>query len=590
MRVSIRKLPPRWVMAALVFGLTIATGSRLVFLSADRHASQARQSAQLAGSRCGRALQTQLERLARLTKDRSARNVMLISATGAVSVESESDLLLAQSISVELAALDAQLGGANSTRDLTTALQVGTQWLVVSRSATAPRSDGSATGDITSAVSFLELDRLLANARIDQLGSAGYDFELSQVDRFTQRPRVLRTSRFAPLVEPVTNTIVVSGGNWIIALSPRAGWYPITDLGFRIAVLGTLALLLSVMAFDMAHGTARLSAALAASRRRNQAVNLRLVEQVQQREDLQRKVDHAYHHDTLTGLPNRRYFMNRLDQGLRETRVRRNYSLGVILVEISRLKEIYDTSGQDAGDELMQQAARRFEKLLSGFEQVVARWGAGQFALLLYDVHSVDTALSAVKLMQNDLCTPFELRNKRLAVSARFGVTCVHTGMRRAADVVREADIALAAAKSRGSREAVVFNSELKNETAGLIHLESDLHSALERREFQLAYQPIVELSSSRIVGVEALLRWQHPVEGLLQPDSFLAIAEEAGLLVPITRWVIRHACQTASAWRKHLPPGAEFYVSVNLPEAALRTTDLADYVGGMLERCKLPA
>jgi diguanylate cyclase (GGDEF)-like protein len=262
----------------------------------------------------------------------------------------------------------------------------------------------------------------------------------------------------------------------------------------------------------------------------------------------------------------------------------------VILLEFDRFKVINDTLGHEAGDDLMLQAARRFQKLLAAFEHVLARWGGGQFALLLVDVHSVDTALSVVGSLQGALRAPFEVRKNLFVLSTRTGITCVHSGLRRASDVAREAAIALSAAKTHESAEPVVFNPALNSDAAGLIHLESDLHLALERREFRLFFQPIVELRSGRLVGMEALLRWQHPVEGLLGPDKFLAIAEEIGLLVPVTRWIIRKVCKVVSEWRQQLPPEAQFYVSVNLPEPELRRTDLADYVQGILEHTAVPA
>jgi diguanylate cyclase (GGDEF)-like protein len=585
-----RKLPPQWLLAAVVLLTTVTAGARLAVLSRERHASQARRSAQIAVTRAGQALEVQLEHLVHSATDPTARNRLWIAADGAVQLSPGSNAMLANSIANELAAANARQGNAATTPERVEALRVGSQWIAVARTS-VPGPPGRAAGQPGgTTVGYLELEQLLAHAGFGQLPTAGYDFELSQIDRVTPDRRVLLSSRATPLAEPVTGTIRFPGGRWTLALSPREGWYPVADLLVRIAVLATVALTLSLMAHDAVRTTWRLRAALAILRRRLQAANQRLLEEVQQREDLQKSVDHAQYHDAFTGLPNRRYFMNRLDQGLREARLRRHYGLGVVLLECDRFQMINDTLGQEAGDELILQAARRFEESLTAFEHVLARWGGGQFALLLFDVHSVDTALSVAGLLHDALRAPFELRKSLFSLSTRTGLTCVQGGLRRASDVAREADIALSAARTRESAEAVVFSPALNRDAASLIHLESDLHLALERRELRLLYQPIVELRSSRIVGLEALLRWQHPTEGLLGPDKFLPIAEELGLLVPITRWIIRKTCKVASGWRTQLPPAAQFYVSVNLPEAELRRTDLADYIEGILKQMQLPA
>lgn len=589
--VLLRKLSPAWLAAILVFAVTTTAGSRLAVLSADRHALQARRTAQIAVNRSGEALQAQLERLAHSGTDTSSRKRVWVGLDSALYASPGSNAMLAKSIVSELAPADARRDIAAATPELVEVLRVGSQWIVVARTSVPVPRRRTAGQALTAAssISYLELDQLLALAGFRELPIAGYDFELSQFDEATLARRVLLPSH-AALVEPVTGTIHLPGGTWTLALSPRAGWYPVAQVLVRAVTLITIAWLLSLIAYDAVRTSGRLRGALATSRRRVRAINHRLMEEVRQRESLQKSVDHAHHHDAFTGLPNRRYFMNRLDEGLRRARIRRNYSVAVILLEFERFKVINDTLGHEAGDDLILQAARRFEKLLAAFEHVMARWGGGQFALLLFDVHSIDTALSVIRLLQDALRAPFEIRKNLFVLSTRTGITCVPAGLRRASDVVREAAVALSAAKTQETPEPVVFSPALNSDAASLIHLESDLHLALERREFRMLFQPIVELRSGRIVGMEMLLRWQHPIEGLLGPDKFLAIAEEIGLLVPITRWAIRRVCKVASDWRQQLPPEAQFYVSINLPEPELRRTDLADYVKGILEHTQLPA
>jgi EAL domain-containing protein (putative c-di-GMP-specific phosphodiesterase class I) len=200
------------------------------------------------------------------------------------------------------------------------------------------------------------------------------------------------------------------------------------------------------------------------------------------------------------------------------------------------------------------------------------------------DVHSAEGALNIAALLQRALQDPFELRKHRLTVAARVGVTYIETGLQRAEEAVREADLALSVAKRHESATAVAYQAGMGGSAASLVSLEADLHVALERRELHLLFQPIVDLRTQRAAGVEALLRWRHPIEGTLTPDKFLGVAEEGGLINSITRWTIARACTLASEWQQRLPRGTEFYLSINLSAAALRDPELGAYVAGVLK------
>jgi diguanylate cyclase (GGDEF)-like protein len=261
----------------------------------------------------------------------------------------------------------------------------------------------------------------------------------------------------------------------------------------------------------------------------------------------------------------------------------------VIIVDISRFKLVNDMLGHTAGDELMVQAARRFEKSTSAFEGVLARWGGDQFAVLILDVTSTDMALQVAGLLQDELRTPFELRRHKLVVTATIGVTSVDSGQQRAEDVVREADIALTVAKRQETSKIVVYSPNMAGQAATLVSLEADLHVALEKHELRLLFQPVVDLRTYRMVGAEALLRWRHPVESVLAPDKFLRIAEEAGLMVPITRWIILRVVKLAGEWLRRLPANQKFFISINLSPTALRDPGLAEYIAALLRETQLP-
>jgi EAL domain-containing protein (putative c-di-GMP-specific phosphodiesterase class I) len=175
------------------------------------------------------------------------------------------------------------------------------------------------------------------------------------------------------------------------------------------------------------------------------------------------------------------------------------------------------------------------------------------------------------------------LRKHRISVGVRVGVTSIDSGLQRAEEALREADIALSVAQRQEAASAVAYQPMMGGSAASLVSLEADLHLALERRELHLLFQPIVDLHNQRAAGAEALLRWRHPVEGLLTPDKFLGVAEEAGLIVPITRWTIQRVCKLASDWRRCLPPERDFYFSVNVSATALRDPEFGKFIAQVL-------
>ena len=371
----------------------------------------------------------------------------------------------------------------------------------------------------------------------------------------------------------------------------RAGWYPANRVATEIGLLALLAWLVAFGTHDLLHRSQHLKAQLDASQQSQASLGERLENEIEGRMDLQKSFEHARYHDAFTGLPNRRFFMDQLDRALREVRARRRHGVAVAVIDIDRFSLITETLGHAAGDELMVQAAQRFEQAVRGFESVLARLEGSQFALLMFDVLESKAAMKVTGALQDCLRQPFELRRHRLAIAASIGVSCADSGLTRAEDLVREADIALAAAKrAEGGQRMVAYSRTLGGDAASLVSLEADLHLAIERNELRLLFQPIVDLRTGLAVGAEALLRWLHPVEGVLLPDRFLAIAEESGLIVPITRWVISRAGRIAGDWRGRLDPSVPFYLSVNLSAVALRDPNLTEHVGATLARSRLPA
>ena len=440
-------------------------------------------------------------------------------------------------------------------------------------------------------------ERIASTQPMKRLGAAGYDFEISEVDAARSFRQVLLRSQVEPLEEPARAAVRVPGnflpetpgGHLELAIRPKAGWYPVRDLATSIGLLLIVAWLLAFGAYDLTHSLQRARATAESLRHRLRLLNQRLTGEIEARQQLQQSFDHARYHDAFTGLPNRRYFMDRLDRALRDVRARKRQRLAIILVDIERFRQINDTLGQTAGDEVMVQAARRFGEATSALDAILARWSEDQFAALVFDVPSNEGAMAIADAMQVELQQPFELRKHRLSVTARMGVTFVESGLQRAEEALREADIALSVSRRHEGAKTVAYLPAMGGDAASLVSLEADLHVALERNEMRLLFQPIVELSTGNVVGSEALIRWRHPVEGLLRPSRFLAIAEEAGLLVPMTRWVILRVCKIAGDWRRRLPTNVPFYFSINLSATVLRDPGFVDYVALVLRETGTP-
>lgn len=613
MRPAELRRSPSWMPAAAVAALVVLAGARLISLSVRDHAAELRSTAQGAVSHHAQLIEVQLQTLldrARGESRRAAgtvdhrehpappltavpgRNAFWMAGMGVVLRTGDADPAVSRALAGEWAA--AQAGGRTAA-GLFGPVRYGSQWFVAAQAPIELPPVSSTTAGAR-AFAYEALDGLLLRAGFGRLVREGYDFELFQDAENSREPRMFLRSRAAPLDEPVTGAIHPPGAAALspptyleLAIRPHPGWYPIAPLAADLAVLALVAWVLAFGAYELAYSARHARRALATARGRLRAVNARLAAEIEQHDALQKNLEHARYHDPSTGLPNRRYFMSQLDRALRDLQARRRRRLGIILIEIDRFTLINDTLGHTAGDDLLLQAAQRFAKVLERTEHSLARWGGDQCVALLYDVDSPADVRAIADALHAARQEPFALRRHRVRVATRMGFTCIERGLRRPEEALREADVALSVARRPSGPHTVEYTADLGNAAVSLVNLEADLHLALERGEFGLLFQPIFDLRAMRVVGVEALLRWHHPVEGMLTPERFLSIAEEAGAIVPITRWVIRQVCRLIADWRQSLPRDADFYVSVNLSAAALRDPGLWEYVASVLEATRIP-
>ena len=599
-----------WWPAVVVAAVVALTGARLLTLSAHERATQLRVAAQSAVASHARLIESELQRLLADARDEARRaantprgvpllsvaprrNAFWMTDTGTVLRAGDADPTVSRALASEWA-----LGGGtgHGAAALFGPVRYGSQWFVAAQAAIdIPAANGTAAARAR-VVAYEGLDALLLRAHFGQLVHEGYDFALLQSLPLIPEQRVFNSSHgnFTDTVSGAINAPGAlasrsSSAYLELAIRPRTGWYPARYLATGIGLVAVLAWLLAWGAHDMTHSLSRTQAALATARGRLRGTHARLATEIEKYDALRKSLEHARYHDPSTGLPNRRYFMDQLDRALREMRIGRLQRIAVGLIHIDRFTLINDTLGHTAGDELLLHAAQRFEKVLGGFETVLARWGSGQLALLVHPVQSAAALQAIASDLQSACQEPFALRKHRVRIATHIGYTCIDSGLQRNEEVLREADIALSVANQQKGPLSVGYTPGMGGAAMSLIGLEADLHVALSRHEFGLLFQPIVDLHGGRAVGVETLLRWRHPVQGLLTPDKFLAIAEEAGVIVPVTHWVIERACRLATAWRQRLPADSDFYISVNLSAAALSDPGLHQYVARVLEVTHTP-
>ncbi len=298
-----------------------------------------------------------------------------------------------------------------------------------------------------------------------------------------------------------------------------------------------------------------------------------------------RTVDDAIHqafHDSLTGLPNRSLLLDRLQQALARSQ-RSGTHVGLMFCDLDDFKTINDSLGHAAGDELLVAVAQRFAGCIRPGD-TAARFGGDEFVLLFEELDHAQVTEPARRILEA-LGRPFKVRGRDVVVGVSIGIAA---GSDSAEDMLRNADLALYRAKDAGKGRFEVFEPRMHTAMVERLELEGELRLALRRNELRLDYQPIVRLVDGRIEGVEALVRWQHPERGLLQPDDFIPIAEDSRLVVPLGRWVLEEACRQAMLWEAALPSDRAPAVSVNLSGVELAAADTPAFVASILRQTGL--
>jgi diguanylate cyclase (GGDEF)-like protein/PAS domain S-box-containing protein len=301
--------------------------------------------------------------------------------------------------------------------------------------------------------------------------------------------------------------------------------------------------------------------------------------------------------DPLTGLPNRLLFTDRLARLFKYAKRRREHSFAVLFLDLDGFKMINDSLGHLVGDQLLVGVASRLEKCLRATDTVarlgegfiVARLGGDEFTVLLDDLKDPGDAKQAAERLMKAVTAPFMLGGREVFTSVSIGIALSNPNYDQPEDILRDADTAMYRAKTLGKARYEIFDADMRASVMARLQLEMDLRRAIERGEFNNVYQPIVSLATGKIVGFEALLRWQHPTRGHLSPDEFISVAEETGLIRELGWWNLREACRQMSEWRASYPAWSQLTMSVNLSPKQFLQPNLVEDVGSLLRELNLP-
>ncbi len=309
----------------------------------------------------------------------------------------------------------------------------------------------------------------------------------------------------------------------------------------------------------------------------NEDLERRVKLRTEQLTDAYQKIEHQALHDSLTKLPNRTLFQDRLEQAML-TGQRENRPFALVMMDLNKFKEINDTMGHHSGDLVLQETASRLRGILRQSD-TVARLGGDEFALILPTIKDMSTAATAANKIIDTIGKGMELEGHTLHVGTSLGIALYPRDGNDSAVLMRHADIAMYSAK-RSKSGFMLYSTELDQSNLGQISLQKDLMKAITQNQLILHYQPKIDFASERVSGVEALVRWQHPEHGLMFPGDFIQMAEQSGLIKPLTRWVLSTALKQCKRWHDE---GRDLTISVNVSSASLQDVQFPNDVAAVL-------
>ncbi|MBR8836811.1 MAG: EAL domain-containing protein [Stigonema ocellatum SAG 48.90 = DSM 106950] len=306
------------------------------------------------------------------------------------------------------------------------------------------------------------------------------------------------------------------------------------------------------------------------------------------RKEAEEKLIYNALHDPLTGLPNRNLLMERLELAINRSKRIENYHFAVLFLDLDRFKVINDSLGHLAGDQLLTIIAQKLKSMIRAMD-LAARLGGDEFVILLENLAGIEEAIVVAERILTNFQATLMLNEYEVFMTTSIGIVFGTQNYHQASDLLRDADIAMYRAKAQGKSCYKIFDAQMHTQALQRLSLENDLRKALERQEFIIYYQPIVDINNSHLIGFEALVRWQHPTRGLVCPDEFIPIAEETGLIVTLDHWVLYTACQQMVTWQTQSSSEFSLKVSVNLSVRDIRKITLVKDIERILTQTGLP-
>ncbi len=297
--------------------------------------------------------------------------------------------------------------------------------------------------------------------------------------------------------------------------------------------------------------------------------------------DSKEKFRHAAFHDALTDLPNRNLFMETLKFALEKSRHNHKFKFAVLFLDINRFKTINDSLGHSMGDRLIMHVAKRLVGAVRN-NDLVARFSGDEFAFILNDINSVEDATLFAGRIKDKIAEPFSLLGKQVFTSFSIGIAVGSAEYELAEDILRDADIAMYHAKD-GEKDYVLFDKNMHTRAVKRLQLETDLRTAIERDELKMFYQPIIDLNSMNVFGFESLIRWNHPIRGLVPPNDFIPVSEQTGFIIPLTLWILRTSCHQMVEWQRKYPSKKDLVVSINISGKHFAQKNLVEQIQSIL-------
>lgn len=313
------------------------------------------------------------------------------------------------------------------------------------------------------------------------------------------------------------------------------------------------------------------------------------VRDITEQKRVERQLRHNATHDPLTGMPNRTLFVERLRKAMTYAIGGGSSSYAVLFLDLDGFKVVNDSLGHAAGDQLLMEIAHRLRACLRPWD-TVARHGGDEFTVLVEQINGLEDAEDVARRIQRELSAPIRLGDHEIFTNVSIGIAPANPEYRGTDEILRDADTAMYRAKARGKADYVVFDSTMHELARQRLRIETDLRQGLQRNEFVPYYQPLIDLRKGKLIGFEALLRWNHPERGLLLPADFLTVAEETGLIVPLGWWVMETACLALARWQEKYPETRSLGMSVNIADGQFSHPELLSQVSRVLRNSSLPA